>query len=153
MDSKHHVSTIFRMKYLKGGPLRNISSTNTPLGSAIWNSCRKGLEFFSQRLFRVPGNGMKTLLWEDHISGNIPFSCLSYFWANGFVKKQRFINVGRHLYLGKLWILGRLEHSKSPSHTQFSKFTAALPSLWFSSGSPFSKRSVGLGSRWLLFSS
>ena len=32
VDPKHHVSRIFRMKYLHSGPLRNISSTSTPSG-------------------------------------------------------------------------------------------------------------------------
>ena len=73
-DPKHLVSRIFKMKYLKGGTLRNISAINMPSGSAIWNSCRKGFEFFCQQLFRIPGNGLRTLLWEDHISGKPPFS-------------------------------------------------------------------------------
>ena len=73
-DPKHLVSKIFRMKYLQGGSLRNISSANTPSGSVIWNSCRKGFGFFIKNLYRVPSNGMKTLLWEDSISGTPPLS-------------------------------------------------------------------------------
>ena len=69
VDKKHPVSIMFRMKYLKGGSLRNITSTNTPTSSAIWNSCMKGFDFFNQQLFRVPGNGKGTLLWEDKIFG------------------------------------------------------------------------------------
>ena len=57
-DPKDPVSRIFKMKYLKGGTLRNISTVNTPSGSTIWNSCRKGFEFFCQQLFRIPGNGL-----------------------------------------------------------------------------------------------
>ena len=33
----HHVSKKFRMKYLKGGSLRNITSSNTPLGTTRYN--------------------------------------------------------------------------------------------------------------------
>ena len=36
-DPKHPVSRIFRMKYLKGGTLRNTFDVNIPLGSTIWN--------------------------------------------------------------------------------------------------------------------
>ena len=70
VDKYHPVSKIFRMKYLKGGSLRNITSSNTPLGTTIWNSCRRGLGKFNQQLYRIPCNGKKILLWEDKISGN-----------------------------------------------------------------------------------
>ena len=73
-DPKHPVSKIFRMKYLHGVSLRNISSKNSSSGSGIWNSCRKCLAFFKQNLYKIPGNGMKTLLWEDSISGTPSFS-------------------------------------------------------------------------------
>ena len=62
------------MKYLKGASLRSISSTNTPLGTTIWNCCRKSFEFFNQQLFRIPRNGKSIFLWEDKISGNPPLS-------------------------------------------------------------------------------
>ena len=40
----------------------------------IWNSCRKFSGIFIKKLYRVLGNGMKSLLWEDSISGT---PCLS----------------------------------------------------------------------------
>ena len=45
---------------------------NTPKGSIIWNLCRKSLEFFVQHLYRIPGNGKQTLLWDDKINGHAP---------------------------------------------------------------------------------
>ena len=33
MDKNHLVSKIFRMKYLKGGSLRNLSTSTTPTGT------------------------------------------------------------------------------------------------------------------------
>ena len=48
--------------------------TNTPKGSITWNLCRRGLEFFNQHLYRIPGNGMKNLLWDDKIKGNAPLN-------------------------------------------------------------------------------
>ena len=44
-DPKHPVSKIFRMKYLHGVSLRNISSENSSSSFGIWNSCRKCLVF------------------------------------------------------------------------------------------------------------
>ena len=35
MDKKHPISRIFRMKYLKGGSLSNITYSNTPIDTAI----------------------------------------------------------------------------------------------------------------------
>ena len=58
------------MKYLKGGSLRNITSSNTPLGTTIWNSCRRGIDKFKQQLYQTSGNGKKILLWDDKISGH-----------------------------------------------------------------------------------
>ena len=34
-DKKHSISKIFWMKYLKGGSLRNLTTSNTPSGTAI----------------------------------------------------------------------------------------------------------------------
>ena len=88
-DPKHPISRIFNMKYLKRGTLRNISAVNTPSGSAIWNSCRKGFEFFCQQLFRIPGNGLRTLLWEDHIFKKPPLSSvLQIFYFMNWSKNK-----------------------------------------------------------------
>ena len=62
------------MNYLHRVSLRNISSENSSSGFGIWNSCRKCLAFFKQNLYKIPSNGMKTLLWEDSISGTPSFS-------------------------------------------------------------------------------
>ena len=50
---------------------------NTPKGSITWNLCRKGLEFFVHHLYRIPGNGRQTFLWDDKINGHAPLN--SYF--------------------------------------------------------------------------
>ena len=57
--------------------MRNLSYANTPTGTAIWNSCRKGFEFFNHQLFRIPGNGKRIFLWEDKIFGNPPLSSVT----------------------------------------------------------------------------
>ena len=73
-NKNHPVSKIFRKKYLKGIPMRNINSANSPKGTSIWNLCRRGLDNFQLQLYRIPGSGKRTLLWEDKIMGNLPFS-------------------------------------------------------------------------------
>ena len=64
----HPVSQIFWKKYLKGGSLRNLQLLNSPIGSISWNLCRKFLDFFTKNLYRIPGNGKNTLLWDDKIN-------------------------------------------------------------------------------------
>ena len=73
-NKKHPVSNIFWKKYLHGGNLRNLHMENTPKGSTSWNLCRKGLDFCVQHLFRIPGNGRQTLLWDDKINGQAPLN-------------------------------------------------------------------------------
>ena len=65
-NKQHPVSQLLWKKYLHGGSLRNIQ--------IIWNSCRKVLEFFVQHLYRIPGNGRQTFLWDDKIKGNAPLN-------------------------------------------------------------------------------
>ena len=56
---KYPVSQFFWKKYLKGGTLQNLQMSNSPKGTVIWNLCRKGLDFFTQQLYRIPGKGRK----------------------------------------------------------------------------------------------
>ena len=76
-DKNHSVSKIFQMKYLKGGSLINLKSSNTPSGTIVWNSFRKGIDSFKRQLYRIPGNGKRIMLWDDNILGN-PVIFLSY---------------------------------------------------------------------------
>ena len=77
VDKNHHVSKIFRMKYLKGGSLRNLTTFSSPTCTTIWNLCRKGIDKFNQQLYRIPGNGKKIRLWEDKISGTTLLSSVT----------------------------------------------------------------------------
>ena len=74
VDKHHPISKIFRMKYLKGRSLINLTSSSTPSGTTIWILCRKGIDEFKQHLYRIPSNGNKIRLLEDKISGNNPLS-------------------------------------------------------------------------------
>ena len=55
----------------------NLKSTNTPYGTTIWNLCRKGINHIHHHIYKIPGNGMKILLWEDNSLGNPPLSTLN----------------------------------------------------------------------------
>ena len=71
-NKQHPVSQLLWKKYLHDGSLKNIQMENTIKGSIIWNSFRKVLDLFVQHLYRIPGNGRKTFMWEDRINGHDP---------------------------------------------------------------------------------
>ena len=73
-EKNHPVNKNFRMKYLKGRSLRNITLANTSSSSGIWNFWRKCFESFNHQLYRTPGNGKKIYLREDNIFGKPPLS-------------------------------------------------------------------------------
>ena len=73
-DKNNSASKIFRMKYLKGGSLRNLKYSNTPSGTAVQNSFRKGIDNFNRQLYRIPRNGKRILLWDGNILWNPPLS-------------------------------------------------------------------------------
>ena len=50
VNKNHPVSKIFKMKYLKGGSLRNLSISTTQTGTTIWTSFRRGIDQFNQHL-------------------------------------------------------------------------------------------------------
>ena len=54
--------------------MRNLKSSNTPTGTTVWNSFRKGIDNFNRQLYRIPGNGKRILLWDDNILGKTPLS-------------------------------------------------------------------------------
>ena len=76
-NKNHPVSMIFWRKYLKGGSLRNLKSSNIPAGTTIWNLCRRGIDKFQSHLYRVHGNGKMIFLWDDKILGNPPLSTIN----------------------------------------------------------------------------
>ena len=78
MGKNHPVSNIFRMKYIKGVSLRNLSTSRTPTRTTIQNSCRKGIGKFKKHIYRISRNGKKILLWEDKTSGNPSLSSISF---------------------------------------------------------------------------
>ena len=57
--------------------MRNIKTTNIPLGTTILNLCRRGFDNIQQQLYRIPGSGKKTFMWEDKILGNLHLSSIN----------------------------------------------------------------------------
>ena len=47
-NKNHPLSKIFWMKYLKGGSLRNLKTSNAPTGTTVWNLCRRGIDNINQ---------------------------------------------------------------------------------------------------------
>jgi hypothetical protein len=72
VNHRHPVRKISRKKYLNGASMRNLQATNISKGTSIYNLYRHGLEPFQKNLFRILGNGKKTMLWKDNIMGNTP---------------------------------------------------------------------------------
>ena len=71
---------------------------NTPKESIIWNLCRKGLEFFTQHLYRIPSNVRQNFLWDYKINGNAPLNSVisineikSWLVNKGFQKLSNII--------------------------------------------------------------
>ena len=73
-NCRNLVSKLLRKKYLNGASMRNIRAENTPKGTLIWNLCRHRLDSFQKHLYRILGNGKKTMLWQDSIMGNAPLN-------------------------------------------------------------------------------
>jgi len=78
-NKNHPVSKILWKKYLKGGSLRNLTTTSTPTGTIIWNLVRRSINHIQHHLYRIPGNVQRTLLWEDTIQGNAPLVTLNSY--------------------------------------------------------------------------
>eukprot|EP00253_Pinus_taeda_P025214 PITA_25214 len=79
-DPTHQINETFIAKYAQGISLRHLSASNTTAGTYTWNLCRKSISSFSKHLYRIPGNGEKTLLWKDRIMNNPPLSFHAEIW-------------------------------------------------------------------------
>ena len=57
--------------------MRNIKIDNIPIGTSVWNLCRKGFDNIKSKLYLIPGSGKKIFLWDDKILGNLPLSSIN----------------------------------------------------------------------------
>eukprot|EP00253_Pinus_taeda_P021952 PITA_21952 len=73
-EPSHPVSEMLISKYAQGISLRYLSANNTTTSTHTWNLCRKSINNFRKHLYRISGNGEKTLLWKDRIMNNPPLN-------------------------------------------------------------------------------
>lgn len=73
-NPKHPVSEILRAKYAYKVPLRNLQASQILNASQVWKLCNKNLNFFKDRVYKIPDNGKHTKLWHDRIMDSAPLS-------------------------------------------------------------------------------
>jgi hypothetical protein len=71
-DPNHPVSKTLRHKYIPNAKIRNLQNANSRRSTLLWQLCIKGIRFFMQNLYRIPGNGKRVKLWTDRIMGHRP---------------------------------------------------------------------------------
>ena len=98
--------------------------TNTPKGSIIWNLSRRCIEFFSQHLYRIPGNGRQTFLWHDKILGNAPLnSYVTFNEIKSWLVNKNLLRLSNFVYLDckgnwKVWSFPKLPDRDLILHAQ-----------------------------------
>jgi len=73
-NREHWINQVLRKKYLIGMGSICLEKIIIPDGSPLWNLCKKGLEFFLDHLYWIPGNGENIKIWEDKILDHPPLS-------------------------------------------------------------------------------
>jgi hypothetical protein len=131
--SKASCKQSLRKKYLDGAPLRNLQAESTPKGTLIWNLCRRGLDSFQKHLYRIPGNGKNTMLWQDNIMGNAPLNASDELkgireWLSqrGFIKLA---DISAWDASGSWQDMGPLRHSRTLANAEIDSSLAALTDL------------------------
>ena len=73
-DPNHLVSKTLRHKYIPNEKIINLQNANSRRSTLLWQLCIKGIRFFMQNLYRIPGNGKRVKLWTDRIMGHPPLA-------------------------------------------------------------------------------
>eukprot|EP00253_Pinus_taeda_P009325 PITA_09325 len=73
-EPTHPISQVLNLKYLRNRSIISFNPVSSPKGTQAWRLCCKGIDFFRTHLYKIPGNGKKTLLWRDRIMGHPPLS-------------------------------------------------------------------------------
>eukprot|EP00253_Pinus_taeda_P023946 PITA_23946 len=71
-EPTHPVSEILRSKYSPNKNLSNLQNANTVNSTQVWKLCCKRSKFFIKHVYKIPGNGKRTHLWNDKIMGKEP---------------------------------------------------------------------------------
>jgi hypothetical protein len=73
-EHAHPVSLTLREKYGVKKTLSNLQKDSSTNCTQIWKLCCKSNSFFKNSAYRIPGNGKRTLLWQDSIMGKAPLA-------------------------------------------------------------------------------
>eukprot|EP00253_Pinus_taeda_P027195 PITA_27195 len=68
-EPTHPVSLTLRAKYTNSIDLRNLHLEDTANYTLLWKLCLKSNKNFKRFIYRIPGNGKGTRLWQDRIMG------------------------------------------------------------------------------------
>jgi hypothetical protein len=73
-EPTHPVSVTLRAKYGVNKSLSNLQCDSSVNCTQVWKLCCKSSNFFKKSVYRIPGNGKRTLLWLDSIMGREPLA-------------------------------------------------------------------------------
>eukprot|EP00253_Pinus_taeda_P028484 PITA_28484 len=76
-EPMHPISQLLKLKYLQNQSITSFNPVLSPRGMQAWRLCCKGIEFFRNHLYKIPGNGKNILLWRDQIMGHPPLSTIN----------------------------------------------------------------------------
>jgi ribonuclease HI/exonuclease III len=71
-EPKHPTNNTLLSKYARNSSYRNLQFDPTVNSTQVWKLCCKSSTFFNNSLYRVPGNGKRTYIWQDRIMGSEP---------------------------------------------------------------------------------
>eukprot|EP00253_Pinus_taeda_P022852 PITA_22852 len=73
-EPTHPVSATLKAKDVPNVPLRNLQTSQTPKNTHVWKLCNKSLNFFKEKVYKIPGNGKCKNMWHDRIMDRNPIS-------------------------------------------------------------------------------
>jgi ribonuclease HI/exonuclease III len=71
-DPKHPTSNTLLCKYARNSSYRKLQFDPTVNSTLVWKLCCKSSKFFNNSLYKAPGNGKSTYIWQDRIMGRDP---------------------------------------------------------------------------------
>lgn len=76
-DPSHPTSQLLNLKYLQKQSISTFIPTHSPRGTQAWRLCCRGINFFRNQLYKIPGNDKNSLLWKDRIMNHSPLSTIN----------------------------------------------------------------------------
>lgn len=63
---------MLKSKYAPNVSLRNLQASQIPNSTQVWKLCNGSLNFFKEKVYKIPSNGKCTNLWYDRIMNQNP---------------------------------------------------------------------------------